>query len=65
MDNKTSEVSRETNPSKSIFFNKTERNKAFLIRNGVCLKIMRIKLKKRKEIPENKEKKKINCQNFA
>lgn len=29
LDNKTSEVSRETNLSNSIFFNKTERNKVF------------------------------------
>lgn len=29
LDNKTSEVSRETNLSNSIFFNKTERNKGF------------------------------------
>ena len=32
LDNKPSGVSRETNLSNSIFFNKTERNKGFLIR---------------------------------
>lgn len=52
LDNKTSKVSRETNLSNSIFFNKTERNKGFfLIRNEVCLKILRIKLQKRRKNP--------------
>ena len=46
---KASEVSRETNPSNSIFFNKTERNKGLLIRNEVYLKILRIKLQKRRK----------------
>ncbi len=63
LDNKTSEVSRETNPSNSIFFNETERNKGLLIRNEVYLKILRIKLQKRRKNLENKEKMKKRCQN--
>lgn len=65
LDNKTSEVSRETNLSNSIFLTKQKETKVFLIRNEVCLKILRIKLQKRKEMLENKEKMKTNCQNFA
>ena len=53
---KASEVSRETNLSNSIFFNKTERNKRFLTRNEVCLKILRIKLQKRRKILKIKRK---------
>lgn len=53
---KTSEVSRETNLSNSIFFNKTERNKMFLTRNEVFLKISRIKLQKRRKILKIKRK---------
>lgn len=54
---KASEVSRETNLSNSIFFNKTERNKGFfLIRNEVCLKILRIKLQKRRKTLKIKRK---------
>lgn len=53
---KASEVSRETNLSNSIFFNKTERNKMFLTRNEVFLKISRIKLQKRRKILKIKRK---------
>ena len=53
---KTSEVSRETNLSNSIFFNKTERNKRFLTRNEVFLKISRIKLQKRRKTLKIKRK---------
>lgn len=56
MDNKTSEVSRETNLSNSIFLTKQKETKSFLIRNEVCLKILRIKLQKRRKNLENKEK---------
>lgn len=62
---KASEVSRETNLSNSIFLTKQKEIKGFLTRNEVFLKISRIKLQKRKEILENKEKMKTNCQNFA
>lgn len=48
-----------------LFFNETERNKGFLIRNEVCLKILRIKLQKRRKNLENKEKVKTICQYFA
>ena len=53
---KASEVSRETNLSNSIFFNKTERNKRFLTRNEVFLKISRIKLQKRRKTLKIKRK---------
>ncbi len=56
MDNKTSEVSRETNPRNSIFLTKKKETKGILIRNEVCLKILRIKLQKRRKNLENKEK---------
>ena len=57
VDNKASEVSRETNLSNSIFFNKTERYKEFLlIRNEVCLKILKIKLQKRRKTLKIKRK---------
>lgn len=56
MDNKTSEVSRETNLSNSIFLTKQKETKVFLTRNEVCLKILRIKLQKRRKNLENKEK---------
>ena len=65
LDNKMPEVSRETNLSNSIFFNKTERNKEFLTRNEVCLKILRIKLQQRRKNLENKEKIKTSRQYFA
>ena len=53
---KASEVSRETNLSNSIFLNKTERNKRFLTRNEVFLKISRIKLQKRRKTLKIKRK---------
>ena len=39
-----------------LFFNETERNKGFLIRNEVCLKILRIKLQKRRKTLKIKRK---------
>lgn len=39
-----------------LFFNETERNKRFLIRNEVCLKILRIKLQKRRKTLKIKRK---------
>lgn len=56
LDNKTSEVSRETNLSNSIFFTKQKETKVFLIRNEVYLKILRIKLQKEKKYLKIKRK---------
>lgn len=56
LDNKTSEVSRETNLSNSIFLTKQKETKVFLIRNEVCLRILRIKLQKRRKTLKIKRK---------
>ena len=49
LDNKASEVSRETNPCNSIFLTKQKEKRFFLIKNEVCLEILRIKLQKRRK----------------
>lgn len=48
-----------------LFFNKTERNKGFLIRNEVCLKNFENYIAEKKKNLENKEKIKTNRQYFA
>lgn len=54
---KTSEVSRETNPSNSMFFlTKQKEIKGFLIRNEVYLKLLRIILQKRRKTLKIKRK---------